>query len=215
MSGRPVSELPPYTANTLAAAGMANKPVGNVITTPVSPGSDLPERHYSVNGFYPSPTQSPPPGQAPNGRSEAGSPPPQSVYSTQGSPPQQMAQAYIPPASYQGQEMYAGQPPQHQRVGSVGYSPQSAVSSAHPTYYPQGAAYPPQNVPYPPHGGYQGQPDLTYHSQPSGGHEMYVPHEIEGVMSYQAMPGPGPGLPYINEVETSANAHELPENARR
>ena len=44
---------------------------------------------------------------------------------------------------------------------------------------------------------------------------MYVPHENEGVMSYQAMPGPGLGMPYINEVETSANAHELPETRRR
>jgi hypothetical protein len=96
--------------------------------------------------------------------------------------------------------MYAPQPSQqHQRVESTGYMQQSA---GYPPQNPLGnAAYPPQNM------GYQAQPEpMPYHSQPASGHEMYVPHESEGVMSYHAMPG---GDLYVNEAETRANTHEL------
>jgi hypothetical protein len=183
VDGRPVSELPPYTAKTMAAAGLGKKPDESVIT-PVSPGSELPDRHYSVNGYYPTPSQSPGP---------------QSTYSGP-SPPLQMAQVYVPPAGYQGQEMYAGHPPQqHQRMGGTGYPQQNA---GYATQNPQEvAAYPPQTL------GYQAQPEpMTYQAQPGTEHEMYVPHDREGVMSYRAMPGVDQ---YLNEAETRANTHEM------
>lgn len=60
-SSRPISELPPYTAASVAAAGIVRKPVGSPTSTnPTSPlvGSNLPERNYGVQGYgqY-SPTQ--------------------------------------------------------------------------------------------------------------------------------------------------------------
>jgi hypothetical protein len=62
-------------------------------------------------------------------------------------------------------------------------------------------AYLPQEL------GYQAQPEpMTFQAQPAMEHEMYVPHDREGVMSYHAMAG---GDQYLNEAETRANTHEL------
>ena len=55
---RPMSELPPYTTNKLAAMGVVRKPVVSSGVMPVNQGHDLPERNYSVQGYgvgrYPS-----------------------------------------------------------------------------------------------------------------------------------------------------------------